>query len=46
MFVVKGVEQLRGCIKDAHNSINEVETEKMVIQSKYKQLSEKTNLLL
>lgn len=45
-FVVRQMEQLKGSIKDANNTLSEIDTEKLVIGSKYKQLNEKTNLLL
>ena len=45
LFIVKGIEQLRITNKEISNNIEETDTEKMVMESKYKQTNEKINML-
>lgn len=37
LFLVKGIEQLRISAKEINNNIEETDTERMVMESKYKQ---------
>lgn len=37
LFIVKGIEQLKIMNKEMNNNIEETDTEKMVMESKYKQ---------
>ena len=41
LFVVKGMDTLKVGHKEFETAIEEVDTEKMIIESKYKQLGEK-----
>ena len=45
VFIVKGISDLRSMHKEMSNCIEETETEKMVMESKYKQTNEKMGLL-
>jgi uncharacterized protein YoxC len=46
IFVIKSFETIRTGMKEMDNTLGEFETEKMVIESRYRQLNEKVNLLL
>jgi predicted nucleic acid-binding Zn-ribbon protein len=45
IFVLKATEQIKNSIKEAYTFIDDMENQKMVMESRYRQLNEKTVLI-
>lgn len=45
MYVLKMIDQIKNNVKEAYNYIEDMENEKMVMESKYRQLNDKTILI-